>query len=129
MQQAESTLRDEIIAREQELLTAIFKGDKEKMREFMTPDGIGVDGEFGFALQADLIAGIHNLSSIAWRMEQTRVIFPDKTSCIITYLLHQSGTFSGMAIPEKVYATSLWSYVSGAWKALFHQESAYEEMG
>ena len=116
------------IALEQRLLTAIFRADKTGMTQLMLPDGIGVDGSFGHALQHDLIAGIHQLDTVSWRTQDPRVLPFGAEAVILTYRLYQVGSFQGEPLPAQVYCTSAWRRIGGQWLAIFHQESpAIEE--
>lgn len=113
-----------ILELEHRVLTAIFSADKATMRTLMTPDGLGVDAGFGFASQASLIDGIHQLSCVEWSIVAPQIRAVGASSFVITYVLAQRGAFGGEPIPPTVYASTVWTLRDGAWWAVFHQETA-----
>jgi hypothetical protein len=112
-----------ILALEHEVLTAIFRADKARMRELMEPDGIGVDAGFATATQASLIDGIHALEGASWHLEDPLVIPAGNNAFVVSYDLHQQGTFGGAPIPPCVHASTVWARRGAHWKAMYHQET------
>lgn len=115
--------RQEIVAVERALLEAIYAADKATMRRMMLPDGLGVDQSFGYATQASLIDGIHQLSTVRWKLAEPRVLAVGDQGRIITYRLTQEISFKGRAEPTDVYSTTVWSRIENRWMAIFHQET------
>jgi hypothetical protein len=111
------------LAREKALLTAVFAGDQATMRRAMLPDGLGVDGDFGHARQAELIAGIGRLTDGAFHIADAFLVDAGAGAEILIYTLYQSGRSHGAPIAPRVRCSTLWTRASGAWQAAFHQET------
>lgn len=111
-----------LIANEQKVADAIAKHDLKTFNELVVPDGIAAD-DTGFMKPADIGKTIDQLKIGSFHIMDSKVMWIDDKSAVVTYTWMGQGTYMNKPIPPVVYSSTLWTNRSGKWVAVFHQET------
>ena len=111
-----------LIANENRIAEAIAKGDAATFTSMLTPDSMAGDMN-GFIKAAEFVGQLGQLKLSTWKISDTRVQWIDEKTAVLMYTWTGKGTFQGQPIPEKVYASTIWTERTGKWLAAFHQET------
>ena len=112
-----------LLVNEQKLNEAVAKSSLVAFKALVADTGWSVD-------QAGPVSALNFAKSLAqikidpgWAMTDSRIVWIDSNSAVVTYKWTGQGTAAGQPIPPVVFASTVWTKRSGKWVAVFHQES------
>jgi hypothetical protein len=111
-----------LIANENKVSEAVAKHDLKTFNDLVTADGVSADMN-GFMKVADFTKTFDQVKISAWHIMDTKVMWIDDKSAIVSYTWMGKGTYMNQPLPETVYATTVWTERNGKWVAVFHQET------
>jgi hypothetical protein len=111
-----------LIANERKVADAVAKHDVKTFSSFVTQDGWSADGN-GFMKVSDFTKAFDKLKVTEWHIADEKVSWIDDKSAIVIYTWTGKGTWDGQPVPQKVYASTVWTERNGKWLAVYHQES------
>jgi hypothetical protein len=114
----------QLIANETKINEAVAKGDLAGFKALIATGAWSVDAGGPMAV-ADFEK---NLASFKLepgsKITDTRVHWIDDNTAVLFYKWTGKGTFGGQPIPPMTWSSTVWHRQGGAWKAMFHQETA-----
>lgn len=116
-------LERKLVAGEKSLWEAFKNKKPEVFKKTLTADGFQIDG-MGVSAKADIATGMSACEIKDYSLSDFKVTTINASAALLTYKGSQHGTCGGQAVPETVYASTVWVNRGGRWQALFHQESA-----
>ena len=111
-----------LIANENKVSEAVAKHDLKTFNDLVAADGSSADMN-GFMKVADFTKTFDQVKISAWHLMDTKVMWIDDKSAIVTYTWMGKGTYMTQPLPETVYASTVWTERNGKWVAVFHQET------
>ena len=111
-----------LIANENKVSEAVAKHDLKTFNDLVSADGVSADMN-GFMKVADFTKTFDQVKVSAWHIMDTKVMWIDDKSAIVTYTWMGKGTYMTQPLPETVYASTVWTERNGKWVAVFHQET------
>lgn len=115
-------LQRKLTASEKSLWEAFKNKKAEVFNKTLTTDGFQIDG-MGVTAKADIAAAMGGCDIKDYSLSDFKLTNISASAALLTYKGTQHGTCGGQAVPETVYASSVWVNRGGKWQALFHQES------
>lgn len=104
---------------------AFESGDKAKIKSLMAADHISVTSYYGGPLTRDeQLESMKDLKLSKYSVAKMQTTLLDKETALVTYEVTQQGTFRGMAVPVKSFASAVWVKRDGTWIERFYQETA-----
>lgn len=116
-----------LIANERRVNEAVVKNDMSTFNSLVAHDGMVADMS-GFSKVAEFTKHVGQAQISTWDIADPRVYWVDESTAIVMYTWTGKGTWAGQPIPEKAYASTVWTERNGRWIAVFHQETAAVEM-
>ena len=111
-----------IIANENKVNDAIIKGDVAGFSALVATDGWSVDGS-GVMSVAEFVKNFSQIKlEPGWKITDTKVLWIDDNSVVLSYKWTGKGTFQGQPFPPLTYASTVWTRRAGKWTAVFHME-------
>jgi hypothetical protein len=111
-----------LIANENKVSEAVAKHDLKTFNDLVAADGLSADMG-GFMKVADFTKTFDQVKISAWHIMDTKVMWIDDKSAIVTYTWMGKGTYMNQPLPETAYASTVWTERNGKWIAVFHQET------
>jgi hypothetical protein len=68
------------------------------------------------------VEGVRNVDLKDYSLTDTKVVFPNKDTAVLTYKVTVRGSFKGQDISGASYASSVWVNQGGKWLAILHTE-------
>jgi hypothetical protein len=68
------------------------------------------------------VEGVRNVDLKSYSLTDTKVVFPNKDTAVLTYKVTVQGSFKGEDISGAYYASSVWVNQGGKWLAILHTE-------
>lgn len=115
-------LQRKLTATEKTLWEAFKNKKAEVFNRTLTADGFQIDAS-GVTAKADIAKGMSECDIKDYSLSDFKLTSIDASASLLTYKGTQHGTCGGQAVPETVYASTVWVNRGGKWQALFHQES------
>lgn len=115
-------LERKLTASEKSLWEAFKNKKAEVFKRTLTADGFQIDG-MGVTANADVAAAIAACEIKDYSLSDFKVTTISSSAALLTYKATTHGECAGQAVPETVYASTVWVNRGGRWQALFHQES------
>jgi ketosteroid isomerase-like protein len=116
-----------LIANERAVSDAIAKGNLAGFKQHVAADGWSIDPISGRMPVADFIKGFDAMTKdmkiTSWDITDTRTVWVDANTAILTYKWTGTGTYQGQPIPSPVWCSTVWTKKNGKWTAVYHQES------
>lgn len=123
-QKKDKSMDDALMTMEKQAWDAFGKGDGKFFESFATDD-FQIIGDNGIMGKADMIKMINtkpcDLKNYSFSNFKTTML--DKDTALVTYDSAQTGTCGGMAMPAKVFVSSVYVKRGGKWFGAFHQET------
>jgi len=69
------------------------------------------------------VEGVRNVDLKDYSLTETKVVFPNKGTAVLTYKVTVHGSFKGEDISGVYYASSVWVNQGGKWLAILHTEA------
>lgn len=122
---AQTNMEKSLMDMEKQAWTAFGKGDSKFFEGFLSDDSMLVDGSgaSGKTESVKMIAG-KPCTLNSFNFNNFKVTMLNTNTALVTYDATQNGMCGTMAMPAKVYASSVYVKRKGKWLAAFHQESA-----
>lgn len=115
-------LQRKLISNEKSLWEAFKNKKADVFNKTLTTDGFQIDA-MGVTAKADIAAAMGGCDIKDYSLSDFKLTTIGASAALLTYKGTQHGTCGGQAVPETVYASSVWVNRGGKWQALFHQES------
>lgn len=115
-------LERKLTASEKALWEAFKNKKAEVFKRTLTSDGFQIDA-MGVTAKADIAAGMAACEIKDYSLSDFKLTTVNASAALLTYKGTQHGSCAGQAVPETVYASTVWVNRGGKWQALFHQES------
>ena len=112
-----------LIANENKINEAVAKQDVKTFLSLLAPEAVAADVG-GFMKASDFGKTLDQLKVTTWHIMDTKVMWADDKTAIVTYTWMGAGTYMKQPIPGVTYASTVWTERNGKWLALFHQETA-----
>ena len=112
-----------LIANENKVSEAIAKHDAKTFYDLVAPDALSADMG-GFMKASDFAKSFDKVKIESWHLMNTKVMWIDDKSAIVTYTWMGKGTYMNQPFPDTTYASTVWAERNGKWMAVFHQETA-----
>lgn len=113
------------MAMEKRAWDAFGKGEGKYFESSLTDDA-QIIGDSGNMNKAAIVAMINTKPCTikSYNLSNFKVTMLDSNTAIATYEAAEDGTCGGMALPAKVYGTSIYVKRKGKWQGVLHQETA-----
>ncbi len=115
-------LERKLTASEKSLWEAFKNKKADVFNKTLTADGFQIDAA-GVTAKADIATGMGGCDIKDYSLSDFKLTSIGASAALLTYKGTQHGTCGGQAVPETVYASTVWVNRGGRWQALFHQES------
>ena len=69
------------------------------------------------------VEGVRNVDLRDYSLTDTKVVFPNKDTAVLTYKVTVEGSYQGQDISGVYYASSVWVNEGGKWLAILHAEA------
>ena len=69
------------------------------------------------------LEGVRNVDLKQYSLADTKVVFPNKDTAVLTYKVTVEGSYQGQDISGIYYASSVWVNKGGKWLAVLHTEA------
>ncbi len=112
-----------LIANEHKINEAVAKGDKATFTSLVAADSAMAD-ETGYMQMSDFLPMFDQVKVSTWKISDEKVHWAGANAAVVTYVWTGKGTFQGQPVPEKTYASTVWTKKDGKWVVVYHQESA-----
>ena len=112
-----------LIANETKVNEAVAKRDVKTFNELVAPDALSADMG-GFMKASEFAKSFDKVKVESWHLMDTKVMWIDDKSAIVTYTWMGKGTYMNQPMPGTAYASTVWTDRNGKWVAVFHQETA-----
>ena len=121
---AQKSIDADLMKMEKGAWDAFGKGDSKYFEGFLSDNAILVS-DMGVQTKADSVKGIASKPCTLNKYEFSnfKVTMLDPNTAITTYQATQEGTCGTMAMPAKIYASSVYIKKNGKWWGAFHQET------
>jgi hypothetical protein len=115
-------LERKLIANEKSLWEAFKNKNADVFNKTLTSDGFQID-QSGVTAKTDITKGLAGCDIKDYSLSDFKLTSIGGSAALLTYKGNTHGTCGGQAMPETVYASTVWVTRGGKWLALFHQES------
>ena len=120
---SKTAIEKALIANENKVNEAVAKNDVKTFNDLVAADAVSADMG-GFMKVADFAKNLDKMKISTWHIMDTKVLWIDDKSAIVTYTWMGKGTYMNEPIPETTIASTVWTERNGKWVAVFHQETA-----
>lgn len=120
---SKATTEKTLIANENKVNEAVAKRDVKTFNDLVAADAISADMG-GFIKASEFAKSFDKVKVESWHLMDTKVMWIDDKSAIVTYTWMGKGTYMNQPMPETAYASTVWTDRNGKWVAVFHQETA-----
>jgi hypothetical protein len=111
-----------LIDRENALWEIVKNKQVDAFRKYYADNysGVSSDGVTDINLEVECVR-IVDLKE--YSLSDTKVVFPNKATAVLTYKVTVRGSFQGQDISGVYYASSVWVNQGGKWLAILHTEA------
>jgi ketosteroid isomerase-like protein len=120
---AETSLGQEILARERQGLDALKAGDLNAFGTLIADEAVFVDA-LGPASKAEVLEHTQGFKLTEYEIEDEKFVPVSADTGLISYSFTEKGVSHGKAFAAHVYVSSLWTKRGNDWVCLFSQETA-----
>ena len=114
-----------LIDREKELWEIVKNKQADAFRKYFAGNYSGVSSDGVKDINQE-VEGIRNVDLKDYSLTDTKVVFPNKGTAVLTYKVTVQGSFQGQDISGVYYASSVWVNQDGKWLAVLHTEAKAE---
>ncbi len=122
LKHTESSLQDQILAKEREELDALKTGNIAAFANLLADEAVFLNSH-GASNKAEVVQHIADLKLLDYSMEDVRFVPVAPKTGLIVYKLTQKGASNGKEFTGKANVSALWSEREGKWVCLFSQET------
>ena len=119
---AHADLKDQIVAKEREELTALKSGDYKKFADLIADDALFLDPH-GPGTKSEVVEHVSDFKLLEFTMDDIHFIPLSANSGIVAYRLTQKGSSRGHEFTTTVFASATWVERGGKWVCVFSQET------
>jgi ketosteroid isomerase-like protein len=119
---AQADLKDQIVAKEREELTALKSADYKTFADLIADDAVFLDPR-GTGTKAEVVEHVSDFKLLDFTMDDIHFIPLSATSGIVAYKLTQKGSSHGHEFTATVYASATWVQRGDKWVCIFSQET------
>jgi len=119
------SLLDELVEFEEKVWAANRAGDADFYAKLLRDDALAVS-RYGVQDRSSVLSviGENRIPYVSSTITEPRVVQPTEDSALITYRAHVEAVQEGFPLAFDVLATSVYVREGGAWRGVFHQQSA-----
>ena len=111
-----------LIDRENALWEIVKNKQVDAFRKYYADNYSGVSSD-GVRNINQEVEGVRIVDLKEYSLADTKVVFPNKATAILTYKVTVRGSFQGQDISGVYYASSVWVNQAGKWLAILHTEA------
>jgi len=115
-------LERKLTANEKSLWEAFKNKKPEVFNKALTTDGFQIDA-MGVTTKADIATAIGRCAIKDYSLSDFKLTTISASAAPLTYKGTQHGSCGGQAVPETVYAATVWVNRGGKWQPLGHRDS------
>jgi len=119
----ESSLEQQIVAKEREGLEALKAGNVQHFGELTADEAVMVDAH-GPAGKTQVLNNVAGFTLSDFAMEDVRFVPISSNTGLITYKINEKGNSHGKDFSAQAYVSSVWTRRGDKWLCLFSQETA-----
>jgi hypothetical protein len=119
---SQSSLDKVIIDRETALWEIVKNKQFDAFRKHYADNFLAVHSD-GVTDINQQVEGVRNLDLKDYSLTDTKVVFPNKGTAVLTYKVTVQGSYQGQDIAGGYYASSVWIKQGGKWLAILHTEA------
>jgi hypothetical protein len=118
----ESSLQEQIVAKEREELDALKTGNVAAFANLLADEAVFLNSH-GASSKAEVVQHIADLKLLDYSMEDVRFVPVAQKTGLIVYKLTQKGASNGKEFTGRANVSALWTEREGKWVCLFSQET------
>jgi hypothetical protein len=111
-----------LIDRERELWEIVKNKQVDAFRKYYADNYSGVSSDGVKDINQE-VEGVRNVDLKNYSLSDTKVVFPNKGTAVLTYKVSVEGSYQGQDISGVYYASSVWVNQGGKWLAILHTEA------
>ena len=111
-----------LIDRERELWEIVKTKQIDAFRKYYADNYSGVSSDGVKDINQE-VEGVRNVDLKNYSLADTKVVFPNKGTAVLTYKVTVEGSYQGQDISGVYYASSVWVNQGGKWLAVLHTEA------
>jgi len=111
-----------LIDRERELWEIVKNKQVDAFRKYFADNFSAVYSDGVKDINQE-VEGVRNVDLKDYSLTDTKVVFPNKGTAVLTYKVTVQGSFKGQDISGVYYASSVWINQGGEWLAILHTEA------
>ena len=111
-----------LIDREMALWEIVKNKQVDAFRKFYADNYSGVSSDGVKDINQE-VEGVRIVDLKDYSLADTKVVFPNKATAVLTYKVTVRGSFQGQDISGVYYASSVWVNQGGKWLAILHTEA------
>ena len=114
-----------LIDRENALWEIVKNKQVDAFRKYYADNYSGVSSDGVKDINQE-VEGVRIVDLKEYSLADTKVVFPNKATAVLTYKVTVRGSFQGQDISGVYYASSVWVNQAGKWLAILHTEAKAE---
>ena len=114
-----------LIDRENALWEIVKNKQVDAFRKYYADNYRGVSSDGVKDINQE-VEGVRIVDLKEYSLADTKVVFPNKATAVLTYKVTVRGSFQGQDISGVYYASSVWVNQAGKWLAILHTEAKAE---
>ena len=118
----ESTIQDQIVAKEREELDALKSGNVAAFANLLADEAVFLNSR-GPSTKAEVVQHIADFKLVDYSINDVRFVPVGEKTGLIVYKLTQKGASNGREFEGKANISALWTERGGKWVCLFSQET------
>ena len=111
-----------LIDREKALWEIVKNKQVDAFRKYYADNYRGVSSDGVKDINQE-VEGVRIVDLKNYSLADTKVVFPNKATAVLTYKVTVRGSFQGQDISGVYYASSVWVNQGGKWLAILHTEA------
>jgi len=111
-----------LIDRENALWEIVKNKQVDAFRKYYADNYRGVSSDGVKDINQE-VEGVRIVDLKEYSLADTKVVFPNKVTAVLTYKVTVRGSFQGQDISGVYYASSVWVNQGGKWLAILHTEA------
>ena len=111
-----------LIERERALWEIVKNKQVDAFRKYYADNYRGVSSDGVKDINQE-VEGVRIVDLKDYSLADTKVVFPNKATAVLTYKVTVQGSFQGQDISGVYYASSVWVNQGGKWLAILHTEA------
>ena len=111
-----------LIDREKALWEIVKNKQVEAFRKYYADNYSGVSSDGVRDINQE-VEGVRIVDLKSYSLADTKVVFPNKGTAVLTYKVTVQGSYQGQDISGVYYASSVWVNQGGKWLAVLHTEA------